>query len=253
MKILVTFAVEQEFAPWRKRNREWRACDGVPDAFEMTHSGARLCALLTGMGCRKPWEDAARGAWGSDFDICISSGLAGALDPGLRCGEVVVADAVRGDAEGTARKCDVQLRGFAAECGAKVVRHFLSSERVLVSKREKAAARAFGEVVEMESRRVLETMQTPGWGARSVAIRAISDEAEEDLPLDFNGMITSSGDVDMAGIMASVARRPDRLPGLMRFAGRSKEAAERLAEFLDNYVKMLASKSKSPVQTAGAR
>lgn len=253
MKILVTFAVEQEFAPWRKRNREWRACDGVSDAFEMMCNGARVCAVLTGMSCRKRWEDAAQRAWGGDFDICISSGLAGALDPGLRCGEIVVADAVRGDAEGSVLTCDAQLRELAAECGAKAVRRFLSSERVLVSKGEKAAAHRFGEVVEMESRHVLETMQAPGWGARSVAIRAISDEAEEDLPLDFNGMITASGDVDMAGIMASVARRPDRLPALMRFAGRSKEAAGRLAEFLDNYVKMLASKSKSPVQAAGVR
>jgi nucleoside phosphorylase len=243
MNILITLAVEQEFAPWRKLWREWQESASAAGAFEWVTGENRVCVVLTGMSCRKPWQEAARKCAGGGFDICISSGLAGGLDPGLHCGDIVVADAVQ-RADGLSPiPCDAELVELAASSGARVAGNFFSSRRVLVTKEEKAAARRFGEAVEMESWSVLETMRQPAWAVRSVAIRAISDEAGEDLPLDFNERVTPNGEADIASIAASVARQPSRVPALIRFASRSKEAAGRLAKFLDNYTRMLASKS----------
>src|SRR5260370_31982214 len=77
MNILVMFAVEAEFAPWRKR-RKFRRLPGDWPRFEAQFGGARVRAVLTGMGQTQALE-AARRALPERPDICISTGLAGAL------------------------------------------------------------------------------------------------------------------------------------------------------------------------------
>ena len=49
MKILVTFAVRSEFAPWQRRRNFLRLPGDLP-MFEANFGGARVRAILTGMG-----------------------------------------------------------------------------------------------------------------------------------------------------------------------------------------------------------
>jgi len=49
MKILVTFAVRAEFAPWQRR-RNFLRLPGDWPVFEAMFGGARVRAILTGMG-----------------------------------------------------------------------------------------------------------------------------------------------------------------------------------------------------------
>src|SRR5258708_40222948 len=77
MNILVTFAVEAEFAPWRNR-RKFRRLPGDRPRFEAQFGGAHVRAVLTGMGQTQALE-AARRALPDRPDIWISTGLAGAL------------------------------------------------------------------------------------------------------------------------------------------------------------------------------
>ena len=85
-----------------------------------------------------------------------------------------------------------------------------------------------------------------------VAIRAISDTADEDLPLDFNRVTDISGDVSIKRILGEVAGAPSSIPALVRFGKRSRIAAESLASFLERYLQALAIESHSasvrPVQ-----
>jgi nucleoside phosphorylase len=237
MRILVTFAVEAEFAPWRRLHRDWTVKDRILHAYELWRKEVRLCVILTGMGCERGWDLNAISIWGSDFDVCISSGLAGALSPELRRGDVVVTEAIRDFKGQRPLICDGELTELAVRQGAKRVAAFYTSDRILVTADEKKQARQFGDVVEMESRRVIGTTgHGLGWGARSAAIRAISDEAAENLPVDFNTMVTHSGDVDTGKLLRHTLRNPRTLPGLISFGRRCQSAAKKLAGFLDEYV-----------------
>src|ERR1700687_4204391 len=88
MRILVTFAVDAEFAPWRKL-REFRRVSKVPfEIHDASFSNRTVRVLLTGIG----WECARRTAnpvMEDVFDACISSGLAGGLKPEHRIGEIL--------------------------------------------------------------------------------------------------------------------------------------------------------------------
>ena len=73
------------------------------------------------------------------------------------------------------------------------------------------------------------------FGVAAIAIRAVSDGVDEDLPLDID-RILSNGQVSIPRVLGQVARRPQALPGLMRLGKQSKNAAESLAHFLDLYI-----------------
>jgi hypothetical protein len=81
--------------------------------------------------------------------------------------------------------------------------------------------------------------QAKAWGARAVVLRAISDLAEEDLPIDFNRTISKENQISVAKVMVELAKNPFALPGLLRFGRQSRYAAQRLATFLDGYVQAL--------------
>jgi predicted trehalose synthase len=72
-----------------------------------------------------------------------------------------------------------------------------------------------------------------------VAIRAVSDGVGEDLPVDFNRVLTKQGDVSIPRILGEVLRSPQSLPALVRFGQQSRRAADALAKFLDNYLRIL--------------
>jgi adenosylhomocysteine nucleosidase len=103
--------------------------------------------------------------------------------------------------------------------------------------------------VEMESFELLRAASARGIPA--VAVRAISDTVDEDLPLDMNQVFTEAGQVSIPRVLGQVARRPQALPGLVRLGRQSQDAAESLARFLDAYLPVLAAqKSVGPVKAA---
>jgi len=93
--------------------------------------------------------------------------------------------------------------------------------------------------VDMESFEIVKEAQA--WGARSVVVRAISDSATEDLPINFNVTLSKKQQVSVLKVVRELAKNPLALPALLRFAGQSRKAAEKLAKFLDTYVQTTAS------------
>ena len=245
MKVLVTFAVDDEFAPWRKLRKFQRIEEEkTVEAYRSSVGDLEICALLTGIGGEKAWVNATKLIWNLDVDICISSGLAGGLRTEHEVGEVVVACQV----EATQRKrridCDAELIGAAIQCGAKEVRLMYSTDHVVVSAAEKTELGKVADVVDMESGEIL--YEALAFGARVIAVRAISDSSDEDMPIDFNRVVTKGGDVSIPRVLGEVLKRPSSLPSLMRFGRQSRAVAETLAGFLDRYVERLAVvKSKS--------
>jgi len=73
-----------------------------------------------------------------------------------------------------------------------------------------------------------------------VVIRAISDSATEDLPINFNLTLSEHKEVSLSKVLGQLAKNPMALPALIRFGGQSKRAGALLAAFLENYLKDLA-------------
>lgn len=198
--VLVCFAVPQEAKPFQKLARH--------------HSNVRV--LLTGMGARNA-ERAIRIALNDIHPAAVfTCGFAGALNPDLRIADVVGPSA-------------------ALVVGARPA-VFILSERVAVTAAEKSAlrARTGADVVEMESAIIERECQKAG--VPCTTVRVISDEANEDLPLDFNALMTHDQRLSMARLIRAVLKAPQKTPSLMRLGKNSARAAGALAQVLDRAI-----------------
>jgi nucleoside phosphorylase len=245
MRILVTFAVEAEFAPWRSRHQfvPYEFDDAGKrrdfDLYRANVNSNEVTVLLTGMGGENASN--AMGTIPLEFtDVCIVTGLAGALNPSLKPGNIVAARRCEALSQGLNTASDADLVDFAVAAGARAVDLFLTSETILATAEEKQALRSSGSVVEMESAHVLAAAsrrQVP-----AVAVRSISDAADEDLPIDFQQILDSRGHVRVVRLLKDLTLHPHHLPLLVRFGRQSRAAAWSLADFLDQYIPMIAAK-----------
>jgi nucleoside phosphorylase len=246
MRVLVTFAVDAEFAPWRKL-RKFRFIDF--DGLRLWRSDAgdtEITALVTGMGTQAAAQAMDLMMRLADqnqtFDICISSGLAGALHESLSPGDIIapellISERRYADLRSDQIIVDPELRRQALKGGARVADCLLTVDRVLVKQSHKRSCASRAQSVDMESFEIVK--EACAWGARSVVVRAISDSAKEDLPINFNLTLTKDHQVSVAKVMVQLAKNPLVLPALVRFGRQSKKAAAVLAEFMEGYVQKL--------------
>jgi len=234
MRILVTFAVDAEFAPWRKLRQFVKRTAGSAEYFSARIGAADINVLLTGIGGKSAWLETTKIVWDGDVDICVSSGLAGALRPEHQPGDILAAKEVKAASWNRVVVSDPGLIHLAQDNGARVVRSFYSANRVICSAAEKRELSKVADAVEMESGEVL--YEASAFGARVIAVRGISDAVDEDLPLDFNRVTTPTGEVSLPRVLGEVVRHPMSAPALVRFGKQSRIAAEKLGTFLDRYV-----------------
>ncbi len=176
--------------------------------------------LLTGMGAGNA-ERAVRQALSSLQPTQVfSCGFAGALNPNLKIGDVVFAS--DSSAQVVAR---LQSSGATSAI-------FTCSDRVAVTRAEKSGlrARTKADVVEMESAIIQRVCREAG--IECITLRAISDTAHEDLPLDFNALMTPEQKLSPAQIAFAILKAPQRIPALVRLGKNSAVAAKRLADAL---------------------
>ena len=245
MRILVTFAVEAEFTPWRRRHAFELVSLPIAIGFQpqFFYRGTvfenNVEVLLTGIG----W-DASKPDNGPRFvlrellknkpDICISSGLAGGLRSDLRCGDVVAAREVLLRTGGYPIRSSPNLLAVAKDAGARVDLRQITEERIASKASAKAALSNFGDFVDMEGYHILQIVG----GARvpAISLRAISDTVSEDLPPDLDRIVDRAGHVQTIPLLKFLARRPGRIGSLLTFGARSRDAAVSLADFLDRFL-----------------
>jgi adenosylhomocysteine nucleosidase len=257
LKILVTFALENEFAPWRAahdfRKVQWEDSE----AFVADIAGAEVGVVLTGVGTRQAKLAFPKAAWGESesLEFCISSGLAGALKPEFQIGQILGAKSIISESPQTESlraglPSSSSLLSFAADCGATLVDRFFTTEHVVGTAEEKRHLGLTADVVEMESFEILRAATEEGIPA--IAIRAISDTANEDLPLDMTAVFNEEGQVSLPRVLGQVALHPGAVPGLVKLGKQSKIAAESLARFLDQYVGVIAGQAGNLERKAAA-
>ncbi len=204
--LLVTFAVPQESRPFRQHSGAGPGVRVVETGMGPAQAARALDAALAVGGVAEVW----------------SCGFAGGLRSGLRMGDVVFA---------TMAGPDSPLRRQLRDAGA-VEGRFATVARVLVTAAEKRTCHAEtgADAVEMESGVIL--ARCGARGLPCAVIRVISDEADEDLPLDFNRFLTADHELRWGRLARALVLAPGTLVALRVFQRRLRQAAERLAGVL---------------------
>lgn len=233
MKILVTFALHPEFAPWhRRRAFLFDHVAGLP-AWSARLGAAELRVALTGMGP----HHASRSIYAllaDRPDFLISSGLCASLRPDDHLADVLVARALSSSSNTKLLRADESLFHFAAASGARPVELFHTSESLLCTPEEKAKLAPRAQAADMESYVILEAAAAHRIPA--VAIRAVSDAHDQSLPYDFSRALDPLGNLSLLRLLGHIARRPHKLPELVRLGRSSNAAAAALADFLDDFL-----------------
>ena len=239
MNVLVTFAVQAEFAPWRERKKFHTVTVGKFEMLQTQMGRATVDFLVTGMGA----DNARRGAEAAmtlPHALCIAAGFAGALRENYNVGDVLAARAVQRMGTSETMASSPILHRAACEHQALDANLFLTSDRVLRTAAEKRQLSAQAAAVDMESFATLSAAQRKNLPA--LALRVVSDRHDDVLPADIETTLDARGRVKVAAVAQYIASHPLRLPSLIRLGRHSRAAAESLARFLESFIQDLSSR-----------
>ena len=205
--------------------------------FEAMFGGAQVRVALTGMGPDHALK-AAKRCFAYKPDMCISTGLAGSLQSEHRRGDILAARLVSEVGEPVAVASHRELLSTAVDCGARQIERMATSKMLVARAEQKRQLASQAEAVEMESYTIL--AEAARCGVPAVAIRAISDTADFDMPYDFEQALNAQGQIRVMGVVSQILRRPSGLPDLLKLARDSRFASRRLASFLDVFAGTMA-------------
>lgn len=197
-------------------------------AEEGEREGRKFLLVANGAGPNLAGRAADLASSFTSFDAMVSTGFCGALDPGLRAGEIVVADCVQ-----AGERC---FPAAVPSCISAISTNFrrgavVSQDRIAQTIEEKRQLRSSGAAaVEMEAAAVAERAGRAG--VPFFCVRAVSDTAQEGFDLDFNAMRDAQGRFRVSRILLAALARPFRLiPQLVRLQRQSALAARNLGDF----------------------
>lgn len=126
---------------------------------------------------------------------------------------------------------NVRLPGVSIRTG-----RLATTARVLVEPTEKheLAAECGADAVDMETVWVADAAARIGvpW----IAVRAITDGPTDRLPLDFNALADSEGNVAQNMVLRKALLHPRSIPGLIRLGLRAARGGNLLADFIEAYL-----------------
>jgi adenosylhomocysteine nucleosidase len=178
---------------------------------------------ISGGGSRVSLQQQIDIALRSPISGIVSFGIAGALAPGLKPGDCIIASRVIDASE--AFPCDaVWLKEVASRMPDAHVGAIAGSPTILADIGDKAAlySNTGAAAVDMESH--IAARAAREHGLPFIAIRTISDAAERALPPAALAALKPDGGIDMFAIARSILARPAQIPALIR-TGRESEKA----------------------------
>ncbi len=243
MRILVTFAVEAEFAPWRKI-RSFKKVQVNPehysrgvDAFQTQIGNNTVWVYLTGIGIK--FFDFEAGCCFRDagVNLVLSAGLAGSLNSDRHQNDIVVPTRVGNLRDAKGLSLEPNVGALAEHCGAHSIETLLTADHIVETAEEKRRLGRFGEAVDMESFHIASHFTQDGM--KVGIVRTISDNSDQDLPIDFARCLTTDGRIRFGALSKQLLADPSKIPALVRFGRQSREAAQKMVAFLDNLIQRL--------------
>jgi hopanoid-associated phosphorylase len=167
-----------------------------------------------------------------DVTAIISIGIAGALAPDLRAGDMVIAervvtanDAFETDAKWTARMAAALPD---ARIGAILGRGLIAGTAEVKAALHEASG---ADAVDMESHMAAEAARARG--VPFAALRTISDRADRSLPPAALTAMNPDGSIGLGRVLLSVLTRPAQIPALVRTGREAQQAFAALARALE--------------------
>ena len=185
---------------------------------------------LAGGGDVAALEAAVEGAIATGVRALVSFGIAGALDPLLASGRLIVARSVRGPGAAPMltdrRWSDALLERLPDAIEGDIA----GSDAIVASAAMKAALRAAtGAVaVDMESHHVGRIAAQRG--LPFIVLRAVADPADRHVPHAARVAMRPGGGIDFSAVLASLARSPTQIAGLCRLGLDSRRALQALLQ-----------------------
>jgi nucleoside phosphorylase len=187
--------------------------------------GAKV--LVTGIGQRNAARGIEPGLADGPYRFVLTCGFAGGLDPVLKTGGVLFEE-----------DPGLDLADRLRRLGA-IPAKFHCAQRVAVTAQEKRVLRdsTGADAVEMESG-VIRTLCHQK-GIPSATIRVILDTATEDLPLDFNALMTSQDKLNLPKLVGTVLLKPQKIPALRRLQANTNLAREQLDKVIEGLLRQI--------------
>ncbi len=229
--IVVFYALRRELGALRKRIVNRCALGEGLRGFKGELHGEEVVMVATGIGITRAREAARRALQMLPSPrLVISTGVAGGLSPELKAGDLVIADPLlieteSGGYEEAARIAPATIELARAALGRRGVNAaagpMLTARRVLSSAQAKgqAYARCGAIAVDMESAAI--ALEMAGCGAPFICIRAVIDEAGDEIPGELAGQ---SGEVSPLKAAAYFVRNPAalaRVPAILKNLSRA--------------------------------
>jgi adenosylhomocysteine nucleosidase len=183
-------------------------------------AGAGVMTVVGGSSgrLRERLESALAGVRG-----VISIGIAGALSPQLRPGDLVVAAAVLARGERFAADSAWSARLVARLPGAMLAPIAGTNALIAMAAEKAQMFEATGAyATDMESHIAAEIAQSRG--LPFAGLRIVADAATSDLPACASVALTPGGKVNLAAVLGSVVKQPGQIPQIVRMARESNAA-----------------------------
>ena len=205
--ILITFAVKEEM-------KFFPAAPGIR-------------RYITGMGRDNAERAIAAAIEEINPRLVLTCGFAGGLNPILKACEVIChAD------DGS------PLADKLTAAGATPVSFFCARRVAITAEEKQRLWRGTGlDAVEMESESIRDYCRERD--IPSATIRVISDTALEDLPLDFNKLLSPAQKINYTKLTWALVRAPFKLAELLAFQQKTVDAGKALGEYLTRLIPSL--------------
>ncbi len=207
------------------------------NAFVGEWQGVPIVLVRSGMGRDRARRALVEIAAKWDLKEVISIGYAGALDPSLEVGDLVVADKIiemdssRSDEDMKSYSLNKEILNTTGEIHRKIL---LTVDRVAATPQEKKKLREkySAVAVDMETSALAE--EAKARNLSFISVRAITDTADQEL-IDCSYLVEEDGEVSKLKAGWHVLTHPGDLKGMIELGQHAKIATANLTEFLRQY------------------
>ncbi|MEE8127283.1 MAG: hypothetical protein V3T45_01925 [Nitrospinaceae bacterium] len=207
------------------------------NAFVGEWQGVSIVLVRSGMGRDRARRALVEVAERYDLKELISIGYAGALDPSLEVGDLVVADKIiemdssRSDEDMKSYSLNKEIFNTTGEIHRKIL---LTVDCVAATPKEKKKLREkySAVAVDMETSALAEKVQA--WNLPFISVRCITDTADQEL-IDCSHLVEEDGEVSKLKAGWHVLTHPGDLKGMIELGQHAKIATANLTEFLRQY------------------